>query len=187
MQLVKKIPLLLQPMNSCPSKETTCYFKKVCPLPYEVSCRAVYWANWTRGRTVGWWSFKTIHTFEFQIGWSTSCEIPFRTVYWNGRKSTKWTTWYKHWITGDKILEKLISQVSKTQRHVAALEDKLDASVSSSTTNRSWKKRSKSVDVPKVVRVWSTDNMMEINNFCNIARDQYMPYLRMKSMTLRDG
>ena len=51
-------------------------------------------------------------------------------------------------------LAKLISQVSKTQRLVAALEEKLDTSISSSTSSSgSSKKRSKSVDVPNVVRV----------------------------------
>ena len=53
----------------------------------------------------------------------------------------------------NELLAKLISQVSKTQRRVAALEEKLVASVSSSTSSGSSRKRSKSVDVPKVVRV----------------------------------
>jgi hypothetical protein len=54
----------------------------------------------------------------------------------------------------NELLAKLISQVSKTQRRVAALEEKLDTSISSSTSGSgSSKKRSKSVDVPNVVRV----------------------------------
>ena len=53
----------------------------------------------------------------------------------------------------NELLVKLISQVSKTQRRVAALEEKLVSSVSSSTSSGSSRKRSKSVDVPKVVRV----------------------------------
>lgn len=54
----------------------------------------------------------------------------------------------------NELLAKLISQVSKTQRRVAALEEKLDTSISSSTSSSgSSKKRSKSVDVPNVVRV----------------------------------
>ena len=53
----------------------------------------------------------------------------------------------------NKLLAKLISQVSKTQHCVAALEEKLDALVSSSTSSGSSRKHSKSVNVPKVVRV----------------------------------
>ena len=63
----------------------------------------------------------------------------------------------------NELLAKLISQVSKTQRHVAALEEKLDTSISSSTSSGSSKKRSKSVDVPNVVRVSLFINHVKVN------------------------
>ena len=77
-------------------------------------------------------------------------------------------------ITEDKRLVKLIPQVSKTQCCVAALEEKLDASIGSSTSSGLLRKGSKSIDVPKIVQVWSTDNTVEMNrwNVGDIARNR---------------